>query len=250
MMRSLSILLTAACAGLALFSSCKKSDSGTAPYGKLQVSLSNEAGGKPVELGPMNYVNAAGNPYSVDLLKYYVSNFTLVRADGSEHNFKDYHLIDAAVPASQSFSLDSVASGEYTMLRFYLGVDSARNHTGVQEGALDPIHGMIWDWNTGYIFFKHEGNFKDSTGSVMPMLFHFGSDKGLATVEIPLNQLRVEGDTRKLSLRFDLNALYSSPSVINFNYDNNRMSGNGQDIFWHMTLRGNFPNAFQLVKAE
>ena len=105
------------------------------------------------------------------MLKYYVSNFTLVKADGSETNFKNYQLLDASEPSSLTFALDSVLNGEYTSVKFLIGVDSSRNHTGVQDGALDPVHGMIWSWNTGYIFFKHEGNFKDSTGTTRPLIY-------------------------------------------------------------------------------
>ena len=40
----------------------------------------------------------------------------------------------------------------------YLGVDSVLNYNGVHEGALDPINGMYWTWQTGYINCKLEGN--------------------------------------------------------------------------------------------
>ncbi len=249
-MHTFKLGLLAAGLGLLLTASCKKSDSDTAPYAKLQFSFSNEAGGKPIELGPMNYVNAAGNAYSVDLLKYYVSNITLVKQDGSEVHFPSYNLIDAAVPSSTNFAIDSVPTGTYRSLKFYVGVDSARNHTGLQEGALDPVHGMIWNWNTGYIFFKHEGSFKDSTGATMPLAFHYGTDLAYVGVEIPLNDLQMEAAGRKLFIRFDLNQLYATPIKVDFNFDNNRSSGNAGDVFWQYTIRGNFPSAFSLIKSE
>ena len=37
-----------------------------------------------------------------------------------------------------------------------LGVDSLRNVTGVQTGALDPAMDMYWTWNTGYVMAKLE----------------------------------------------------------------------------------------------
>jgi hypothetical protein len=249
-MRTLSLVLTALCAGAIIFSACKKSDSDTAPYGTLKVSFSNEADGKPIEIGPLSYTNAAGNAYGVDLLKYYVSNLTLVKADGGEVHFPTYNLIDAAQAWSQSFSVDSVPSGEYRALRFYLGIDSAHNHSATHTGALDPIHGMIWDWNTGYIFFKHEGSFRDTAGNTTQMLFHYGSDEALATIEIPLSSFRVDGSQKAISLGFNLNALYREPNRIDFNVDKIRMSGTAGDYFWQMALHGNFPNAFYLIKAE
>lgn len=39
----------------------------------------------------------------------------------------------------------------------FLGTDSLTNVSGILEGDLDPIHGMYWSWNSGYINFKLEG---------------------------------------------------------------------------------------------
>ena len=46
----------------------------------LRVTFVNEVDGKPITFGGLNYTNAAGNNYSVDLLKYYISDFTLVES--------------------------------------------------------------------------------------------------------------------------------------------------------------------------
>lgn len=243
-------LLLTACAGAFLFASCKKSDSNPSP-GSIQFSISNEVDGQPVQMGPLNYKNVKGNDYSISMLKYYLSNFSLLKADGTEVSLSSsYNLIDASIPSSDSFSIADIPAGEYTSLRFHLGVDSLRNHTGTQSGALDPVHGMIWNWNTGYIFFKHEGSFKDSLGNVTPLAFHYGSDRGYVQIELPLNNLSIDGSTRKISIRFNLNSLYANPSPIDFNVDNNRTSGNQGDMFWEMTIRGNFSGAFQIIKTE
>ena len=39
-----------------------------------------------------------------------------------------------------------------------VGVDSTRNVSGAQTGALDPANGMFWSWTAGYIYLKLEGN--------------------------------------------------------------------------------------------
>jgi hypothetical protein len=47
---------------------------------------------------------------------------------------------------------------DITGIRFLLGVDSARNVSGIQTGALDPARGMFWTWNSGYVMAKIEGS--------------------------------------------------------------------------------------------
>lgn len=232
--------------GTGLLASCKKEDS-TPPTGSIHFEVSNEVSGQPVNMGPISYTNAAGNQYGISLLKYYLSNFTLVKKDGSEQHFPMYKLINAAEPGTLNFTLDSVLNGEYTSIRFYVGVDSQRNHTGAQDGDLDPIHGMIWTWNTGYIFFKHEGDFRDTSGAVRRLVQHLGMDMSLATVTIPLGNLQISGAEKHYTLHFDLNKVYSGlGGTVNFNDEPVRMSDPHDDSFWMITLKNNFDGAFTI----
>src|SRR5690349_9141965 len=82
-----------------VLASCKKSDdntntTATSPYGKVAVTFSNEVDGQPLNIRNTVYTNAAGNQYSVNALLYYITNFTLVKEDGTEKNFKNYKLVN------------------------------------------------------------------------------------------------------------------------------------------------------------
>jgi hypothetical protein len=55
------------------------------------------------------------------------------------------------------FDFINVPAGTYTGMYLTMGVDSARNVSGAQEGALDPANGMFWSWTSGYIMIKAEG---------------------------------------------------------------------------------------------
>ena len=245
---------------LLALSSCKKDEDTTTtptpttpavdPYGKVAVTFTNEIDGQALATTGTWYTNPAGNPYNISLLKYYVTNFTLVKEDGSEKNFKTYKLIDGSDATTGKFTLDSVANGAYTAVKFYLGVDSARNHTGAQEGDLDPIHGMIWTWSTGYIFFKHEGQYKDATGTAKSLLLHLGTDAALASITVPVTKFEVKGNTRNLFLKLNLNSLYASPNSIDFNVDNSRMSTASGDRRWIAEMVGNATDAFTFDKVQ
>lgn len=230
--------------------SCSKDDQPVDPYGKVEVSFTNMVGSEALTMGPIRYVNANGDQYSVDLLKYYVSHFTLVRDDSTEVESKGHELIDNAEPASMRFTLDSIPNGRYIAMRFYIGVDYDHNHSGDQSGDLDPIHGMIWTWNTGYIFFKHEGSYKDAAQATQPLFFHLGTDRGLSTVRQPIPSFEVAGNDRKLKVRLDLNKVYGGPNVINFQTDNNRMSTGADDGFWISAMQSNLSGAFSYGSAE
>lgn len=224
----------------------------TADHGSITVTITNTAGGKEITNGNLSYFNVSGNNYNVTMLKYFVSNFTLVKDDNTERNFGNYKLINGLDSSTWSFTLDSVANGSYKAVRFYLGVDSAHNHTLNQGGDLAASTGMIWSWSTGYIFFKHEGAFRNDTtvSTTTPLIYHYGTDVALATVDIPVSAFDVLGNERKLTLNFDLNTLYSTPNVINFVNNNSHQSTEATDRSWISTMRGNFPHAFSFVKVQ
>lgn len=133
--------------------------------GDVDVHVENVAGSSPLALNTP-YTTASGDAFKVSTLTYYLSNLRLLRADGTSWNAPDsYYLIDQATAGSGNISLHDVPVGDYTRLMLTIGVDSARNTRGAQTGALDPLHGMFWDWNSGYVFFRLNGSSPQAPGN-------------------------------------------------------------------------------------
>lgn len=88
-----------------------------------------------------------------------------------------YHLINEEGTASKSFSF-FVMPTQYNSLSFLIGVDSLKNVSGAQTGGLDPLNGMFWTWNTGYIMFKMEGNSPSSSVVNNKIEYHIGGFSG------------------------------------------------------------------------
>jgi hypothetical protein len=125
----------------------------------IDFKLSNVVGSAPLTLTTQAYINQNLDTFTVDLFKYYISNIKLKRDDGFEFvEPESYRLIDQNDSASWNFTLKNVPLGNYVSMEFIIGVDSARNCSGAQSGALDPIHDMFWDWSQGYIFAKLQGS--------------------------------------------------------------------------------------------
>lgn len=240
---------------LFLNAGCKKDSADDSPdplssTGSIQVKVSNEVDGQAIQLGQQIYTNSAGNLYQVDLLKYYLSNVTFIKADSTEYNLHNYELINAAIDSTCQFSGAGIPNGIYTRMRFNLGIDTTRNHTGAQDGDLDPINGMIWTWNTGYIFFKHEGLFRTTSGTDTSLLYHFGTDPVLVTVDLPLSNFEIKGNSQKIFMTFNLNQVYSNPVTVDFNGNNIRQSTSVADRPWMSDLNTNFPQSFSIDHIE
>ena len=137
------------------------------------VSFNFVANGKSLT-SDADYINPFGERYQVRNLMFYVSRIRLSNSTDTNTGFdEDYHLIDYANAASHTFAAKA-PKGTYDTIQFMLGVDSFHNTSGAQTGALDPLHGMFWTWNSGYIFAKFEGLRTGSLEPDIPFAHHVG----------------------------------------------------------------------------
>lgn len=126
------------------------------------------------------YTNFWKEPFSVSAFKFYVCKFDLINTDSGtvyHINPEKYFLIDAADSTSWAVKLASKPF-RYNRISFLIGVDSIRNVSGAQTGALDPTKAMFWTWNSGYIMAKLEGNSPLSSIANNKIEYHIGGFAG------------------------------------------------------------------------
>lgn len=107
----------------------------------------------------------------ISTCRFYVSNFSFFSKGKLSSQHKSAFLLDLEHP--ESLSIDNL-DGDFDQLIFNLGIDSSTNVAGILDGDLDPIKGMYWTWNSGYINFKLEGSITNNTGKKIPFEYHLG----------------------------------------------------------------------------
>ncbi len=232
----------------AFLASCNKEEqviSNSSQRGQLSVSVKNISDNIAFQLGQMAYTNNAGNPYRLDVLKYYLSNFEIFEVNGSSHKFGNYELVDETKNESKVFVLDSVPSGTYNKIRFFVGVDSITNQTLNNPGDLDLLKGMFWTWSTGYIFLKAEGAFIDSLGAEKPLVYHLGSNAAFSAIEIEFPTITIDKNIQKMNILLDVNTMYGLNKPINFNEYNVQQSFPNEGT-WIEAMSNNLPPAFSI----
>jgi hypothetical protein len=111
-------------------------------------------------------------------LRYYITNVKMKKEDGTWWTQPEsYHLISVNENTAPKIDLDAVPVGKYTAIEYTIGVDSTRNVSGAQTGALAPSNGMFWSWLTGYIFIKAEGTSPQSGAANGEFKYHIGGFK-------------------------------------------------------------------------
>jgi hypothetical protein len=142
---------------------------------QVQLDISHVVGGAPMQLKTTTYHNAAGDTFNITLFRYYLSNFSFSDATGKTVVAdKAYFLVSEDSARSKQLLLQNCSAGTYTHLSFMIGVDSVLNFSGPQSGALDPMYGMFWTWNSGYIMAKLEGFSPSSRLPNHMIQFHIG----------------------------------------------------------------------------
>ena len=176
----------------------------------------NQANHKLLVLNDSSYVNDFGEHYSITKLKYYISDISL-GTKGESFTTKNIFLIDAA---NEEKIYINILPGIYSKIIFTLGVDSAYNNSGVQEGALDPLNGMFWTWNTGYVYLKMEGYSPASNADLNRIEHHVGGYQGpnKANRQIRLNFLQPlvinDGDQKEIVVNLNLDKYWKGQNDI------------------------------------
>lgn len=205
--------------GLLLTSCTKKDDVVTEDknVGTVKIGIENVAGDKPLILDSLWYKTAYGDSLQISIYNYFISNIKLKNEDGTVFaEPESYHLILGNDGKSHVFEIGNVPPGKYTSISFMIGVDSTRNVSGAQTGALDPNSGMFWDWNTGYIMAKMEG--KSPQGNGGGLIYHLGGYAGddniLRTVSLNMNLSVVKGGQNNLHMKADALEWFKTPNTI------------------------------------
>ncbi len=188
--------------------------------GNIVLHFKAVANNKAVVFNDSSYSNAFGETYSISRLKFYLSNIGFSNSSSTKKTEAVY-LVDMVM--GDSIVLN-VAPGNYSSLHMMLGVDSALNCSGAQSGALDPLNGMFWTWNTGYIFFKLEGYSPASTADLNRIEQHVGGYRS------PFNT------ARKMTFKMPGGVIIEQ--------------GKRQHFYIHLTLDNFFKSVHELKIAE
>jgi hypothetical protein len=227
---------------LVVFYGCDKQKNTPPPSSAipLNISVQFKVDQAPLVFDSMMYYNQAGNHYSIVSLLFYLSEFTLIRNDGSEFMLKEYQYVDAGDGSTTSFTINNVPRGCYTALHFNIGVDSLHN---VENGLPINAENLSMDWPVvmggGYHFLKHEGYFEDSSASY-GYAMHLGTNACLVKIQLPVSICMTENAVSK-NLVMNVNEWFCNPYTYNLNIDGNnimgnpsamqKIAGNGSDVF-------------------
>lgn len=134
-------------------------------------------------------------------LKLYLSNFIL-KSKNRTIEINEIALIDNDNEESKII-LDTIQISDFNTLIFTFGLDSNTNTSGILTEDLDPVNGMYWAWNSGYIHLRMVGNSNIVSTNKKLFEYHLGGYRFPNQTYFPVN-VSIKGN----NLKFDLKPLF------------------------------------------
>jgi len=130
----------------------------------------------------------------IDKLRWYVS-----LPPAGKKGLKAW-LLDLADSASLDQQMSRPVNNKISLL---FGIDSTIQVGGVGTGALDPLRGMYWTWQTGYVQWKMEGAIRVD-GVESPLELHLGGFDGVTKSQSMLSDYLIYPTTNSVIAQWDI----------------------------------------------
>jgi hypothetical protein len=208
--------------------------------GHIGITFSHLIRNEPIILNEMRYENAAGNPYEITDVEWFISDVTLVSANGREIILKDAfsHFVSTKLANTLEWSpVDNIPADNYTQFKFTFGLTGEKNLPGQFPDL--PESSMAWPYamggeNGGYHYMKMDGFWSNDSNVRMPFNFHLGVGQlynenhevidyvqNTFVVNVPIDLTVKDATSHHLQLNMYVNAWFDA----RYHYDFNVMGG-------------------------
>lgn len=124
------------------------------------------------------YKTQVGDSIQVEKLRFYLTDVSFIYVNKAVVTIPDsYYLVDVLKGTNVKIDLPVTNKKDVVGISYKIGVDDALHDAGALAGDLDPINGMYWAWQSGFINFKIEGISPSSAARKNKFAYHIGGYK-------------------------------------------------------------------------
>jgi hypothetical protein len=193
-----------------------------------------------------------GRRISVDMAQLYLSDFKLVKLDGTTYDVPNAVILQ--VQESESYFLANVPAGNYKSISFSVGLDATTNLKVPSSSPTDVLNRPdMWfgasAQPSGYVFVNFQGSIDTTTipnpaGVLQPFSYKIGTNANLKQVTMPAQNYSVApGQTQVIHIVTDYNKLFTN---VQLNNQSNLMIASPADNGTALgtTISNNIPSMF------
>lgn len=226
-----------------VFTACSSDDTTTPPVttakGNLGIEFDNAFGDNDLILQTQANTTSTGEVLKISTVKYIISNIVLTNEDGTIFTYpksESYFIVDEATEASHVLDLINIPEGNYTKVKFGIGVDKEQYALGADgQGnflAEAQAADLIWDWSGGYKFLAFEGTFTSPTvTTAVSFMIHTGKSSATdynyteVTLDLPTKALVRTTITPEIHVIADVSKIIDGTNKIKLSDNNNTGMG-------------------------
>jgi len=226
---------------LATVFSCKKDKpEPTTPIGHVTFNFTHLIDGVILQKDTLRYENAAGNPYEINQLMYFISDVKLHKSDGTTKlisDWTDIHYVDIDIPATLKWEVyDEIPAGTYDSISFIFGISNEKNQSFMFVNP--PEVNMMWPdiLGGGYHYIMINGKWKNENNVTDNFAFHLGIGQlyksnvididsiyafvqNYFNVKLPNSAFTIEQDkTREIEIIMNIESWFDTPNIYDHNY--------------------------------
>lgn len=181
-----------------LLAACKKDPVENTDKGTLLMHLHTFIQNTEVEDYGIVYTTDAGRKISLDMAQMYLSDFQLVRANGTMYSVPDKKVLQEL--KTETYSIGEVPVGEYKALIFRVGFDAATNKLAPSADPALLNHPEMWFGTDpqpdGYVFLHAKGMVDPTPGATQmePFEYKIGTSANYIQINLPDKDFTVVKD--------------------------------------------------------
>ena len=183
-------------------------------YLSLNINFKHYVDGIELVVNEMVYTNPSSDNYSIQTLRYLISDITLHTNNGNKNLLDEVHFIDISIDSTLTLNIPQINYQNYTSISFTMGLDSAKNITNLFLNE-NFFPSFVWPefLGGGYHYMQLEGDFNTVFNGYTT---HTG---GLNGVDFSFNKIFPVTEITEININMEITNWYKNPETFDLTTD-------------------------------
>ena len=187
---------------------------GSCEYLSLNINFKHYVDDIELIANEMIYTNPSNDNYSIQTLRYLISDITLHTNNGDETVLNEVHFIDISIDSTLILNIPQINYQNYTSLSFTMGLDSIKNITNLFLNE-NFFPSFVWPefLGGGYHYMQLEGDFNTVFNGYTT---HTGGTNG---IDFSFNKIFSITDITDININMEITNWYTNPEIFDLTTD-------------------------------
>jgi len=187
---------------------------GSCEYLSLNINFKHYVDDIELIANEMIYTNPSNDNYSIQTLRYLISDITLHTNNGDETVLNEVHFIDISIDSTLILNIPQINYQNYTSISFTMGLDSIKNITNLFLNE-NFFPSFVWPefLGGGYHYMQLEGDFNTVFNGYTT---HTGGTNG---IDFSFNKIFSITDITDININMEITNWYKNPEIFDLTTD-------------------------------